>query len=55
MPPGTGDIQITLCQSSTFSGALVVTTPHRLSLADVAKGMGMFASLNTPILGLVSN
>jgi ATP-binding protein involved in chromosome partitioning len=39
MPPGTGDIQLTLCQNSTLSGAIVVTTPHALALADVAKGM----------------
>jgi ATP-binding protein involved in chromosome partitioning len=38
MPPGTGDIQITLSQSACLSGAIVVTTPHRLSLVDAAKG-----------------
>jgi ATP-binding protein involved in chromosome partitioning len=38
MPPGTGDIQITLGQSASLSGAVIVTTPHTLSLADAAKG-----------------
>lgn len=38
MPPGTGDLQITLSQSACLSGAVIVTTPHRLSLADAAKG-----------------
>lgn len=39
MPPGTGDIQITLGQSASLSGAVIVTTPHTLSLADAAKGV----------------
>jgi ATP-binding protein involved in chromosome partitioning len=38
MPPGTGDIQITLSQSACMSGAVIVTTPHTLSLVDAAKG-----------------
>jgi ATP-binding protein involved in chromosome partitioning len=53
MPPGTGDIQITLSQSLNFIGTVVVTTPHTLSLADAAKGIAMFQQLRVPTLALV--
>ena len=55
MPPGTGDIHITLTQLIAFSGAIVVTTPHALSLADAAKGVQAFESLQVPVLALVEN
>lgn len=53
MPPGTGDIQITLSQSIAFSGAVIVSTPHLLSVADAVKGVSMFGDLNVPTLALV--
>jgi ATP-binding protein involved in chromosome partitioning len=53
MPPGTGDIQITLSQSISLSGAVVVSTPHLLSVADAIKGVEMFADLHVPTLALV--
>ena len=54
MPPGTGDLQITLCQSLMLSGAVVVTTPHALAVNDVLKGLEMFDTLKVPVLALVS-
>ena len=54
-PPGTGDVQITLTQSAFFSGAVVVTTPHLLSVADVLKGIHMFEQVKVPVLSLVEN
>lgn len=55
MPPGTGDIQITLSQSVQMSGAVIVTTPHRLALVDAAKGVTMFDQVNVPVLSVVEN
>ena len=55
MPPGTGDIQITLTQAIAFSGAVVVTTPHALSAADAAKGVAAFDQLQVPVLAMVEN
>lgn len=55
LPPGTGDIQLTLVQQAALDGALIVTTPHMLSLVDVAKGILMFEKVNVPVLGIVEN
>ena len=55
LPPGTGDIQLTLVQKIALNGALIVTTPQDLSHIDVAKGSDMFKKVNTPILGVVEN
>ena len=55
LPPGTGDAQLTLTQSASITGALMVTTPSELSVADAIKGMQMFRKVNIPILGVVEN
>jgi ATP-binding protein involved in chromosome partitioning len=55
MPPGTGDIQLTLAQQIPVSGAIIVTTPQDLALADATKGIAMFNKVNVPVLGLVEN
>ncbi len=55
MPPGTGDIQLTLGQSIPVTGALVVTTPQDVALADAAKGISMFRQVNVPVLGVAEN
>jgi Mrp family chromosome partitioning ATPase len=55
MPPGTGDIAITLGQKLALSGAVIVTTPQKLALVDVAKGVDMFEKLKVPSLALVTN
>jgi len=55
LPPGTGDAQLTLCQSAPISGAVIVTTPQDVSLSDARKGLETFRQLNVPILGLVEN
>lgn len=55
LPPGTGDVQLTLCQKMPVSGAMIVTTPQDLALIDVRRACEMFTKLNVPILGVVEN
>ena len=55
MPPGTGDVQLTITQSTRLTGAVIVTTRQMLSLVDVARGILMFQKVNVPILGIVDN
>jgi Mrp family chromosome partitioning ATPase/DUF971 family protein len=55
MPPGTGDVQLTITQTLRLSGAVIVTTPQTLSLIDVARGILMFERVQVPILGLIEN
>ena len=55
LPPGTGDVAMTLCQRSDVSGAIVVSTPQDVALLDARKALNMFELLKTPILGLIEN
>jgi len=55
LPPGTGDIQLTLSQKVPVSGALIVTTPQDIALLDARKGLKMFEKVNVPVLGIVEN
>ena len=55
LPPGTGDVQLTLCTKSEVSGAIVVSTPQDVALIDARKALDMFNTLKTPILGLIEN
>ena len=55
MPPGTGDIQLTLSQQVPLTGAVVVTTPQDIALIDAKKGLRMFQKVNVPILGIIEN
>ena len=55
MPPGTGDIQLTLSQKVPVSGAVIVTTPQDIALIDAAKGIEMFAKVDIPVLGVLEN
>ena len=55
LPPGTGDVQITITQSVQIDGAVIVTTPHALAAADVGKAIQMFDKVQVPILGVVEN
>jgi ATP-binding protein involved in chromosome partitioning len=55
MPPGTGDIQLTLSQRVPVSGAVIVTTPQDIALLDARKGLKMFQKVSIPVLGIVEN
>jgi ATP-binding protein involved in chromosome partitioning len=55
MPPGTGDVQLTLSQKASVSGAVIVTTPQDIALLDARKGIEMFRKVDVPILGIVEN
>src|ERR1700730_1120925 len=55
LPPGTGDIQLTIVQTVALSGAVIVTTPQEVALIDARKASTMFAKVNVPVLGLVEN
>ena len=55
MPPGTGDIQLTLAQKAAVAGAVIVTTPQDIALLDAKKGIEMFAKVKIPVLGIVEN
>ena len=55
LPPGTGDIQLTLVQKIALTGAIIVTTPQDLAHQDVQKGSDMFSKVNTPVIGVVEN
>ena len=55
MPPGTGDIQLTLAQKAQLSGAVIVTTPQDIALLDARKAIEMFYKVNIPVLGIVEN
>ena len=55
MPPGTGDIQLTLVQTVPLTGAVIVTTPQEISLIDARKALKMFTKVNVPVLGVVEN
>jgi ATP-binding protein involved in chromosome partitioning len=55
MPPGTGDVQLSLAQSTPLTGGVVVTTPQDVALSDVRKGLATFRQLDVPILGVVEN
>lgn len=55
LPPGTGDIQLTLIQTIPLTGAVIVTTPQEVAIADARKGMKMFHRLNVPVFGVIEN
>ena len=55
LPPGTGDIQLSLCQSFPLKGAVIVSTPQEISLIDVRKSINMFKKVNVPIIGILQN
>jgi ATP-binding protein involved in chromosome partitioning len=55
LPPGTGDIQLTIVQTVAVDGAVIVTTPQEVALIDARKAVAMFAKVNVPVLGLIEN
>lgn len=55
LPPGTGDVQLTLSQKTPLNGAIIVTTPQEVALLDARKGLAMFRKVDVPILGVIEN
>ena len=55
LPPGTGDIQLTIVQTVNLAGAVIVSTPQKVALADARKGLVMFSKVNVPVLGIIEN
>jgi ATP-binding protein involved in chromosome partitioning len=55
MPPGTGDVQLTMAQQVPLAGAIIVSTPQDLALIDARKGIAMFKKVEVPLLGIVEN
>jgi len=55
MPPGTGDTQLTMCQTVPLTGAVIVSTPQDIALLDARKGLNMFRKVDVPVLGIVEN
>src|SRR4029078_5813497 len=55
LPPGTGDIQLTIVQTVALAGAIIVTTPQEVALIDARKAATMFQKVNVPVLGLIEN
>ena len=55
MPPGTGDVQLTMVQRAPLSGAVIVSTPQDLALIDARKGIAMFEKVGVPLLGVIEN
>lgn len=55
LPPGTGDVQLSLCQAVPLMGAVIVTTPQSIAVSDVRKAVAMFKKLNVPLLGVIEN
>jgi len=55
LPPGTGDVQLTITQQVVLDGAVIVSTPHSLALVDSVRGINMFQKVDVPVLGLVQN
>ncbi|MFV0303794.1 MAG: Mrp/NBP35 family ATP-binding protein [Paracoccus sp. (in: a-proteobacteria)] len=55
LPPGTGDVQLSLCQKAALTGALIVSTPQDVALLDARRAIDMFRKLKTPVLGLIEN
>ena len=55
LPPGTGDVQLSLVQQTFVAGAVVITTPSAVAIEDTVKGVSMFAKLNVPVLGMIEN
>jgi ATP-binding protein involved in chromosome partitioning len=55
LPPGTGDVQMTLAQKAELAGAIVVSTPQDIALLDARKALDMFSKMGTPVLGMIEN